>query len=376
MNSVAGDHPSILVVDDNPLITNVLRSLFRSEGYDVHVSKNGAEALQVLEGQPVDLVICDVMMPTMDGYELHEQIRKKPELSHVPFVFLTALGDNVEVSHGREIGADDYVVKPFDPRQLLSLVKGKIVRSNGLKDLVEERYDKYRKRVVHTLSHEFRTPLVAINTGTELLLDQQGELDLNRVKNVLEAIKRGGQRLERLVGDFMLIQQIEAGVAQRLFESRRALRKVSDLLRDFVDSRLEMLRAEGFELKVFDNSGDARVEIYEAQIFDALDRLISNAVKFKLRDFTIEMHAYCLEGEAVIEVRDRGIGLDVDRVKEAIDVFGQLDRDKLEQQGGGMGLAIASRYAALHGGRLEFERREGGGSVVTLYLPLAASSHT
>jgi len=363
--------PTLLVVDDNPLITNVLKSLFASEGYNVFVSSNGAEALEVLTKKMVDLIICDVMMPTMDGYELHHRVREKSELSHIPFVFLTALGDNVEINKGKETGADDYVVKPFDPKDLLSLVKGKVARSKTLKNFVEERYDSYRKKVIHTLSHEFRTPLVAINTGTELLIDQHGHLDEKRAQHVLEAIRRGGQRLERLVNDFMLLQQIEAGVAQRLYNNRKSKRPVSDTLNSYSEAKSDFIKAEGFNFKLVDSTDGAEFEVYEAQIFDILDRFVSNAVKFKSDKLELEIHASTYDGKVAIEVRDRGIGMDVKRVKEALDVFGQLDREKLEQQGGGLGLAIASRYAAINHGSVEFENRKGGGSVVTLILPKA-----
>ncbi len=370
MESNLTDISSVLVVDDNPLIINVLRSLLCSEGYKVFTCGNGHEALDLLGSKSVDLIICDVMMPRMDGYELHFKVRENNQLAHIPFVFLTALSDNVEVNRGLESGADDYVVKPFDPQDLVSLVKGKIRRSKHLKTYGEEKYDSYRKRVIHTLSHEFRTPLVAINTGTELLLDQVPELQSTKVHNVLEAIKRGGQRLERLVTDFMLLQQIEAGIAHRLFESRGAAQPVSDVLNAYIESRANKISEEGFQLKLSDQSDGSKVRVYEAQVLDILDRLVNNAIKFKSDRREIEIHSHVADGEVTIEVRDRGIGLDVSRVKEAIDVFGQLDRDRLEQQGGGMGLAIANRYATINSGRLEFENRRDGGSIVSLILPL------
>ena len=360
---------SILIVDDNPLIINVLKSLFTSEGYHVVASANGAEAFGALESKNFDLIICDVMMPTMDGYELHKKVREQPDLAHIPFVFLTALGDAADINRGKETGADDYVVKPFDPHDLLALVKGKIVRSKSLRNYADERFDTYRKRVIHTLSHEFRTPLVAINTGTELLLEQKQALDVHKTQNLLEAIRRGGQRLEKLVTDFMLLQQIEAGIAERVYSSRKEPKVLATVVKEYVESRQELITKEGFSVAFVDNSMGAKVDLYEPQLMDILDRLVSNSIKFKSKDRTIELRVYTVEDEVTVEVRDRGIGIDPARVKEAIDLFGQLDREKLEQQGGGLGLAIANRYASINQGRLEFENREGGGSTVSIVLP-------
>jgi two-component system sensor histidine kinase/response regulator len=361
---------SVLVVDDNPLIVNVLKSLLGASGYQVFASSNGEEALSLLGQKYVDVIICDVMMPKMDGYELHNLVRRKSELAHIPFLFLTALGDSGEVMRGKEAGADDYLVKPFDPQDLLAVVKGKVQRSRSLRSVSEEKYDSYRKKVIHTLSHEFRTPLVAINTGTELLLEQHGNFDTHKVQNLLEAIRRGGIRLERLVNDFMLLQQIDAGIAKKLFDTKGGPRNPSELVAQFLTMRGEAIAEEKASIKFDDlTQGESRINVYEPHIHDILWRLVSNAIKFSPDCREVEICVYVQEADLVIEVRDRGIGMDVAKVREAVDVFGQIDRDRLEQQGGGLGLAIASRYAKINHGRLEFENRRDGGTAISLVLP-------
>ncbi|MCB0353775.1 MAG: response regulator [Bdellovibrionales bacterium] len=360
---------SILVVDDNPLITNVLTSLLQSQNYEVTCCKNGEEALTALGDSPVDVIICDVMMPVLDGYGLHEKVRAVPELSHIPFVFLTALSDEKEVLRGREAGADDYVVKPFEPRQLLSLVKGKIVRSRQLQNHSQEQNEQFRKRIIHTLSHEFRTPLVAINTGTELLIEQKSALGEDKTKSLLEAIQRGGLRLERLVNDFMLMQQIEAGVADRLFESRADKKSVSELARSFVESVESSYKEEGFTFTLADRGDAAEAKIYSPQIQDILKRFVENAVKFSGQKKRIEIEVSASPSEVMIEVRDSGIGMNTRKVWEAIEAFNQLGREKLEQQGGGLGLALADRYARINGGRIELQNRKPKGAIARLILP-------
>ena len=370
METACQNQGTVLIVDDNPLIVNVLKGLLGNEHYDVYASHNGQEAVDLLTSKAIDVIICDVMMPKMDGYQFHNFVRSHSQFSHIPFIFLTALDEASEVQKAKETGVDEYIPKPFDPRTLVATVKGKMQRSHDLKNLGEERFDAYRKRVIHTLSHEFRTPLVAINTGAELLLQQQDRLEEEKISKLLEAIHRGGQRLERLVNDFMLLQQIEAGIAARMFASRSAVFELFHTVEDFFESQRTLLQKEQFTLELVDQTREAKVRIYEAHIHDILGRMVSNAVKFHGAIRVIEVHVYRVEREGVIEVRDRGIGMDPERVKEAIDIFGQIDREKIEQQGGGLGLAIASRYAAINGGRIEFERRAGGGSIVSLVLPI------
>lgn len=366
--------PSILVVDDNPLVLGVVRNLLSANGYKVFSAKNGVEALSVLQDKVVEVIVCDVMMPEMNGYELHRAVRQEAGYSHIPFVFLTALGGFEDQRTGKDLGVDDYLVKPFEPEDLLATVAGKVKRSRALRSAGEERFEKYRKKVIHTLSHEFRTPLVAINTGTELLLDKEAGFDEEKAKNLLEAIARSGKRLEQLVADFMALQQIEAGIAARVKESRTMEVRAADLLLQAAEVGRDMLAKDGYLIRVSNKCGDIKLKVYEPQIIDVMSRIFSNCQKFSKANKVIDLVGYQLDGVIHFEVRDRGIGFDEKRMRESVDVFGQLDRDKLEQQGSGLGLAIASRYARLHQGKLEFSERKGGGAIVALTLPVSESS--
>lgn len=361
----------MLVVDDNPLIINVLQSLLASQDYTVKAAKNGREAMELLEKEaPVDVIVCDVMMPKMDGYGLHNKVREKAELSHIPFIFLTALDHGAEVRRGKEIGADDYLTKPFEPEQFLAVVKGKVVRSRRLREQADEKISTYKKRVIHTLSHEFRTPLVAINTGTEILLDGKRNVDDAKSKQLLEAIYRGGQRLERLVGDFLVLQQVEAGVAEKMFEKQARKTSAMGLIEVFKESVIDNLQREGFECSFARLARECYLWVYEAQVQDALRRITDNVLKFSPKEKKFDFVPYVTAEELFLEVRDRGIGMDMAKIHEALEMFGQINREKLEQQGSGLGLAIASKYVAINKGRLEFALRNGGGSIVSLILPL------
>lgn len=370
MQLAKSERASVLVVDDNPFVLGVLRTLLASNNYDVLTSENGKQALSTLADHPVDIIICDVMMPEMGGYDLHKAVRGDKRLSHVPFVFLTALADPAEIERGLRSGADDYLVKPFDPQQMISLVEGKIARSRMLRRASVEQFDDYRRRVVHTLSHEFRTPLVAINTGTELLIDNHSEMPVEKVHHLLEAIQRGGQRLERLVSDFMLLQQVEAGVSQRLFDNRSAVVAIGDVTARVVEVIAEQLGSSGWTVSFRDDSRDARCRLYEPQFHEILSRLIDNAVKFSPDHKEVEVIVRKVAAEVEIEVCDRGIGVDPLAVGDVGNPFSQMNRDKLEQQGGGFGLAIANRFAAVNLGRIEIRPRDGGGTVVAVVLPV------
>lgn len=362
---------TVLVVDDNPLITNVVRSLLLAERYNVLIANNGEEGLALLNAHDVDVIVCDVMMPRMDGYDFQRRVRGRPELAHIPFIFLSALGDNLEVNRGRESGADDYLVKPFDPRTILSIIKGKVIRSRALKAQVTHKYESYRRKVVNTLSHEFRTPLVAINTGAELLIDHGKKIAPEKAQQLLEAVRRGGQRLERLVNDFMLLQQIDAGTGAKLFEQRARPTKVRAFAERFLEFASDDIARDKFSVQLeHECPEDVEVRLYEPYAIDILNRVLQNALKFSGDSKEILVRTAQRGEEALFEFLDRGIGIDLTRLKEALALFGQIDRERMEQQGSGVGLTIAARFAQIHGGGLEFQPRPGGGSIVRLVLPV------
>lgn len=369
--TISGERaPSVLVVDNDPLIVALLTGLLSSKKYSVLKAYSGKEAVTIAQSHHVDLIICDISMSHMNGYEVWSRVRTEASGVEIPFVFMTSSSGVDGLPDIPEHGRVDFVSKPLDPQALLAAVT-KIIEPTSSSDTVTRRdFDEYRLRVLRTLSHEFRTPLNAINVGIELLTEHQQSLDSERVASVLEAVRRGGQRLERLVKDFLILQQMEAGITHEVFSSHAAVLSAADLIERFMTHKIPTHLTKEVTFSVRDRSSGARVRVVESQIVDCLDRLVSNAIKFSegIKDVEIDLD---VEGrEARFSVKDRGCGLPADNIEAACEIFTQLDRDVREQQGGGMGLAIARRYATAHKGRLEFAAREGGGAIVTLVLPL------
>jgi two-component system sensor histidine kinase/response regulator len=362
--------PSVLVVDDDPLIVALLTGLLTSKNYTVIKSYSGQEALKVVQTQHVDLIICDVAMPSMSGYDFLTLIRKERNGAQIPVVFLTPSGavDDRKAKH--EHGVAHCIPKPLDPQMLLSAVRESIGRQVLSEMLTKRDFDAYRKRVVHTLSHEFRTPLSAINVGIELLMEHRQSLDSEKATNVLEAVRRGGIRLEKLVRDFLILQQMEAGITNQVFASHASAVTVSEIVEHYMHFKAPSHIDEGASFTVSVDTGVSRVHVVECNILDCLDRLVSNAVKFSEHSKQVEIEVSIDCREARLSVKDRGCGIDLAKVDSAFELFRQIDRESKEQQGGGMGLPIARGYASAHKGRLEFRAREGGGAIVTLVLPL------
>lgn len=379
----SGHRPRVLVVDDCRSILDVVAEVLRLEGFEVLATDRPQDVLHfVTHAEPADIVLCDIMMPQVTGVELHAHFQKSPTWVGVPFIFLSALSDPGDVRMSKTLGCDDYLTKPFDPDDLLAVVKGKIVLSRQRRKLGERRLEDYRRRIVHTLSHEFRTPLVSINTGTELLLDQDTKLDEHHVHRLLESVRRGGLRLQRLVDDFMLLQQIDWGQARHSYQSQS--REVPFL--DLIERAIEDLREAAMEdgasephiQVIFGNQSTQptpRLRIHETQIVDALRRILNNSLKFGGADKPIRMTVGWDQEKAWVEIQDQGPGMSPGIIDQARQVFTQIGRDRFEQQGCGLGLPIACYFVELNRGAIFFREPEGGvGSIACIHLPRIQSS--
>jgi len=366
--------PRVLLVDDNESLLQILKEFLEQHEMDVIPVAHAGQALEVLENTIPDIIVSDVMMPEVDGYQFHKKVRDNERWCSIPFVYLSALSGEKEVCTAKALGCDDYLPKPFSPDELLAVIKGKLAlhsdRSRG-QQLKEEAS---RKRIINTLSHELRTPLVAINTGTELLLEQGEELPREKIGYLLETIQRGGLRLQRLIEDFMLVQQIDNGVADKVHERYARAVPVSEIISLALETFTEFKEIFKSEVEVrceWAEQDVPMIEVYAIQVADALYRLVANASKFSPDNSVVQVCCREEAGNVVIEIVDCGRGLSEEQLEMACERFSQIERDKYEQQGCGLGLPLASYFTTLNGGEIQFENRESGGLIVRLSFPVS-----
>ncbi len=359
-NSVLSGGGSVLLVDDNEELLNSLSLVLENAGLEVAKATSAVDALSLLESNTPDLIVSDVKMKGMDGYEFQEKVLANKELCQLPFIFLTALSDPEEVRKGKSCGCDDYLIKPFHPDDLIAVVEGKLNSYRIRKNFSEENLDHQLKGIIGKLSHEFRTPLVAINTGSELLKMKLEMVEEDALVKLSDSIHRGGLRLQNLFEDFSTLQRIQSGCAARTFESNATsgniaktllstLNRLSEI--EFSDSKFEIdIKKEFFESKF-------NIKILEVQFEDAIKRLIENSVKFAGKEKPIEISLEVRKENTVsILVRDFGPGFEDSETRNALQLFGQIQRDKNEQQGCGLGITIANFYVENHGGEIIFNK--------------------
>jgi two-component system sensor kinase len=365
-------NPLIMVVEDNVTLLEGLKDLLEIANYRVVTAENGTDALNILEEVTPDLIISDIMMPRIDGYQFHAKVRQKPELLGVPFIFLSARGGKADIRRGKELGADDYITKPFDEEDLLVAVRSKLSRWQDLRRLQDEEIDDLKNKILLTMSHEFRTPLAYILNYTEMLEMDSGEISAEDINHFMKGIRKGAVRLNRLVEDFIRLVELETGEAERAYLRRRwEIPDISAWLRVITRTHEMDADEQGVKLVWEIPDGLPGVLADESYLADGLSRLIENAIKFSTPESeTVRIEAEALDDKLHIRVIDQGVGIPEKDLDSLFNVFHQIDRAKHEQQGTGSGLAISHGIVELHGGEIIVDSEFGAGSTFTIVLPI------
>jgi two-component system sensor histidine kinase/response regulator len=367
---------TILLVEDNRDLRENATLVLQLEGYEVQAAGDGREALELLEaGFVPQLIVSDIMMPRMDGYKFFEAVRQKRHLRSVPFIFLTARGSRQDVSTGRMLGADDYLIKPFDPEELLIAIQTRLRRTAEIRADADEDLEQARRHLAELLSHELRTPLTYVTGGFALLADELKHHPENstseNVRTSLDLIQNGTQRLNRLAEQMVLYSQLISGdFAQRLQSSGENL-ELLFLILDARDEVGHLARERGITLR--QNLPEAEIlTVYGLRdlLVTAMSEIIRNALQYSARGTQVKL-VLAREGPwAVFTVSDQGHGIRPEDQANIWNVLIQSERDYNEQQGAGMGLPIVKGIITTHGGAVELDSAPDQGTRVTVRLPL------
>jgi CheY-like chemotaxis protein len=209
--SVTGEvQASVLVVEDNPDLNMPICEILEYYGLAIRSARNGVEGLEAMRDEKPDIVLCDIMMPAMDGYTLLKHTRADRELRSLPFIFLTARTSAEDQQRAKDIGVEDYLTKPVDESHLITAIENALRRRALMEEEMRSRMDTLRGEIVGLLQHEFRTPLVFVLGYAEYLLDTGEEtLNLDDLRTAATAILEGGRRLERLIETFLLLAELQ-----------------------------------------------------------------------------------------------------------------------------------------------------------------------
>jgi two-component system, sensor histidine kinase and response regulator len=225
----------ILVIDDEKDLLEEIVDILTFEGYDVVAASDGREGVQMAVQHLPDLVICDIMMPKMDGYSVLQELRNYQDTSMTPFIFLTAKVGTEDLRRGMNLGADDYLTKPFDSSELMRVVNTRIEKHERVAENYQEQMDVLRHSLVTTLPHELRTPLTGILGAAQVLTFEPETLKPDEILDIANIVIHSGQRLYRLIENYILyshLYTIEAGYSQEALRKATGVSFPATLIHD------------------------------------------------------------------------------------------------------------------------------------------------
>lgn len=357
----------ILVIEDEFLLRKGVTEILTFEGYEVIEAENGESGiLSVLRNSP-DLVLCDIMMPVVDGYEVLRRLQKNESSKLIPFIFMTALAEKSDQRMGMELGSDDYITKPFTRDELLKSVSTRLKKSDDIKERENTSLNELRANIISHMPHELRTPLNGMLCYGEHLMDFPHSITHEELSSIGKSIHESAVRLHRLIQNYLTYTQLEFKKNEILCKTALPdLDKICEIKAK--DVACNHKRSDDLRLNV----APGTAVIGNAEFEKIVEELTDNAFKFSNAGTPVSVTCCMKEGGFNLVIEDQGIGVAATDITR-IGAYMQFDRKFHEQQGSGLGLVISKRIVELYSGNLSMESVLGKGTSVQITLPASVN---
>lgn len=365
----SADSATILVVEDDANLREIISEIL-SEEYSINTAADGQEALDVIEQTLPDLVLSDIGMPRLSGFDMLQAVRMRRETESLPVIMLSARGDRDSIRRCMELGADDYIPKPFRADEVLGAVRSRLSRQHVMRRPINE----LQETLSLSLPHEFRTPLNGILGFAGLIEDlahDDAPVDKGELGEFASQITTSGMKLLHLVEKFTFHARVltkchmEQGTAHGVTATgwdSAAAEQARSLARQLEREDDLSIDLEG-----------ATVAIDSSYLSHVIGELLENAFAYSESGSTVTLRGASADGWYHLIVADVGRGMSREQIAN-IGPYVQFDRKTHEQQGLGLGLATVSQIVHHYGGELDVESVPNGGTTVRVSLPLRSTA--
>ena len=362
--------PRLVVIDDDRAFREMLQEALTAEGYEVRVAADGPAGLALAREWKPDLVLCDLHMEGVSGHDVLRTLRRDELTASVPVVFLT--GDSTDATQRQtmELGADDFLAKPFKHAELLRTIQARLARREQVRQETERRFAELRAGIAHSVPHEFLTPLTAVIGLSSLLVDEGPELPHDLTHEAAVEILSAGRRLHRLVEKFLLFTELELLVrSPDVKAGRQAPRATVDAAAIVAEAapRWASLRGRGNDLQL-SAPGPMHVRMSRDHLTALVGELVENACTFSDAGTPVRVALVRRRDGCFLTVANQGLGMTREQI-EGLGAFVQFERRRMEQPGTGLGLAIVVRIAELAAGAVRIESTPGAETTATVRIP-------
>lgn len=365
----------ILMVDDTPTNVRLLSDLLISRGYEVREALSGPAALAMVKADPPDMILLDIFMPEMDGYQVCELLKADPKTCDIPVIFISALSDVDNIVKGFEVGGIDYVTKPFKFREVLARVATHLMLVTQRKEIEALRQqdresfaslNKMKDEFISMATHDLRNPLNVILGYTGVLdrldvAEHQKEL----LDDTRQAIRQNVQKMRTLVTDILDMAQVKttagletAPVALGAF--------IQECLNDF----RVIAQQKNITLTFTPPPDDLTITLNRQYMARVIDNLLSNAIKYTPSGGSVAISVQTSAESVTIQISDTGIGISADDLSHLFEAFYRVSHVQHEDiEGSGLGLSIVKTIVEKHNGQITVTSTPGQGSTFCVTLP-------
>lgn len=353
----------ILVIEDEASLRDEVCDMLSFEGYEVLKAENGLIGAQMALEYLPDLVLCDIMMPGLNGHEVLERLRGNDQCKLVPFIFMTALADRPNIRSGMEIGADDYITKPFSREEMLRAITAQIQKSGYIEQKISDDLDDLRTRVILHVPHELLTPLNGIIGYSQMIKYQANTINPEDLKEIAGTIQQSGERLLSLIRHYMIYIQLIA-------------KHKSDFLKEELTNTPQIIKGISSEVaSKYNRANDLVLHLANVTCISGkeefsimVNELVDNAFKFSQPASLVTITSEANGAYIDFSFHNTGRTFPPDSLAK-IGAFMQFDRRKYEQQGSGLGLIISKTIVVNYDGQLSINSDEAEGTTVKVRLP-------
>lgn len=352
----------VLFEDDNNVKESVIEILSSSDYVVFHLNSD-VNLRDALEKIKPDLIVSDVMMPVRTGMDIIKEVKLIEKFSDIPFIFLTARSDYSDLREGMNLGADDYLVKPFKAKDLLRSVELRL----GKAELLKEKVERFSQSVAVSVPHELRTPLISLMGYSDLIIDDIETLSGPEIIEYVKRIKFSTTRLHKVIEKFilysnLLMVDLDEKLKKRFLTMEQF--EIDGLIQhDAVSIATDYNRKDDLCLTL----EPATVYTYSDLLSFAFIQILDNAFKFSSDGSIIKVDGKMKDSGYEISIEDHGMGLNIEQLKE-LETFRQINRETHNQTGSGLGLAIANKSLSLSGSEISFESEPGKGTIVKFVI--------
>ena len=359
----------VLLIEDDQQIQNNIREILGFENFSIITADNGMIGLELAKEHAPDLIICDIMIPGLDGYGVLSTLRQDESTATIPLIFLTGKTEWKDLRQGMELGADDYLTKPFSIPELLNSVTAQLSKKAVIEQQSRDKLDELRRNITFALPDELRTPLNGVIGLSKLLIEDPSLMAEAEGLKMLEEIHCSGERLYQLIQNFLLYADLELISKDpnrvEALRNQPASSFAKSIIEDIV---LEKIQRSGRTLDLQLDLLNDQVQIAEPKLRKIVEEIIDNAIKFSDSGTPIQVITQTTKDTFKLSVIDYGRGMTPEQIA-GLGAYLQFERRLYGQSGSGLGLVIAKRLTELHRGALKIESIPGEQTIVTIVLP-------